>query len=103
LPPPGSPCGGAAINPVEAQVLLTGADALGAADWPVALTRRRKRLHRALRTALAEVSADADRVTAALIDIPYAVVGRHLLARHAIPASADATVADCARTLIPSG
>src|SRR6476646_2083310 len=81
-------------NPVEAQVLLTGADALGAADWPVELTRRRKRLHRALHAALAEVSADADRVNAALIDIPYAVVRRHLIARHAIPSSADPIVED---------
>ena len=90
-------------HPVEAQVLLTGADALGAADWPVELTRRRQRLHRALRTALAEVSADADRVNAALIDIPYALVRRHLVARHAIPASADAIVEECARALIPFG
>src|SRR6476620_9553977 len=34
-------------HPVEAQVLRTGADALSAADWPVELTRHRKRLHRA--------------------------------------------------------
>ena len=84
-------------------MLLTGADALGAADWPVELTRRRKRLHRALHAALVEVSADADRVNAALIDIPYAVVRRHLIARHTIPASADPIVEDCARALIPSG
>jgi AcrR family transcriptional regulator len=90
-------------HPVEAQLLLTGADALGAADWPVELTRRRKRLHRALHAALAEVSADADRVNAALIDIPYAVVRRHLIARQAIPASANPIVEDCARALIPSG
>ena len=76
---------------------------MGAADWPVELTRRRKRLHRALHAALADVSADADRVNAALIDIPYAVVRRHLIARHAIPASADPIVEDCARALIPSG
>ena len=66
-------------HPVEAQVLLTGADALGAADG---------------------MPADVDRVNAAVIDIPYAVVRRHLIARRAIPASADAIVEDCARALI---
>src|SRR4029453_3667631 len=59
-------------HPVEAQVLLVGADALGAADWPDELTSRRKRLHRALRRTLAGMPADPDRVNAAVIDIPYA-------------------------------
>ena len=90
-------------NPVEAQVLLTGADALCATDWPDDLTSRRKRLHRALRRTLAGLPADPDRVNAAVIDIPYAVVRSHLTARHAIPASADAVVEDCARALIPAG
>jgi 5-methylthioribose kinase len=48
------------------------------------------------------VSADQDRVNAAVIDIPYAVVRRHLIAGRSIPASADAIVEDCARTLIPA-
>jgi AcrR family transcriptional regulator len=87
-------------HPVEAQVLLVGADALGAAEWPDELTSRRKRLQRALRRTLAGMPADPDRVNAAVIDIPYAVVRRHLMARHAIPPSADAIVEDCARALI---
>jgi AcrR family transcriptional regulator len=87
-------------HPIEARVLLTGADALGAADWPDELTSRRKRLHRALRRTLAGLLADRDRVNAAVIDIPYAVVRRHLIAGHAIPASADAIVEQCARVLI---
>ena len=88
-------------HPVEAQVLLAGAGALCLADWPDELTARRRRLHRKLRRLLADVPADADRVSAALIDIPYAVVRRHLIARHAIPASASAIVEQCARVLIP--
>jgi hypothetical protein len=48
------------------------------------------------------VPAEPDRVNAAVIDIPYAVVRRHLIARQAIPASADAIVEDCARALIPA-
>ena len=89
-------------HPVEAQVLLTGADALGAADWPDELRSRRKRLHRGLRRSLAGMPADLARVNAAVIDIPYAVVRRHLIARRAVPASADAIVEQCARALIPS-
>ena len=89
-------------HPVEAQVLLTGADALGAAEWPDDLTSRRKRMHRALRRTLAGVPHDLDRVNAAVIDIPYGVVRRHLMMRQVIPASADGIVEQCARTLIPS-
>jgi AcrR family transcriptional regulator len=89
-------------HPVEAQVLLTGADALGEADWPVEMTSRRKRLHSTLRRMLAGMPSDLDRVNAAVIDIPYAVVRRHLVARRAIPASADVIVEQCARTLIPA-
>jgi AcrR family transcriptional regulator len=88
-------------HPDEAQILLAGADALCLADWPDELTARRRRLRRSLRRLLASVTADADRVSAAVIDIPYAVVRGHLLARRAIPASADAIVSDCARALIP--
>jgi AcrR family transcriptional regulator len=87
-------------HPVDAQVLLTGAEALGASDWPDELTLRRKRVHLTLRLALAEVSAEPDCVNAAAIDIPYAVVRRHLIARHEIPANADAIVEQCARALI---
>ncbi|NVN50595.1 TetR/AcrR family transcriptional regulator [Mycolicibacterium hippocampi] len=87
-------------HPVEAQVLLAGPDALGMSDWPEPLTGRRKRLQRKLRKVLAEIPDDAGRVGAALIDVPYAIVRRHLRAGQAIPVSADAIVADCARALI---
>ncbi|HEX2283223.1 MAG TPA: TetR/AcrR family transcriptional regulator [Mycobacterium sp.] len=87
-------------HPSEAQVLLAGPDALCLADWPDDLTARHTRLHRKLRRLLGGLHPDADRVNAAVIDIPYAVVRRHLRARRAIPASADAIVADCARALI---
>ena len=90
-------------HPVEAQVLLAGPDALGMGDWPDPLTGRRKRLQRKLRKVLAELPDDAGRVNAALIDVPYAIVRRHLRARQAIPASAESIVADCARALIAPG
>ncbi|MDZ4232612.1 MAG: TetR/AcrR family transcriptional regulator, partial [Dietzia sp.] len=87
-------------HPVEAQVLLAGPDALAMVDWPEVLVGRRKRVQRKLRKALAEIPDDAGRVSAALIDVPYAIVRRHLRARQTIPVSADAIVADCARALI---
>ncbi|SEH92039.1 DNA-binding transcriptional regulator, AcrR family [Mycolicibacterium rutilum] len=87
-------------NPSEAGVLLAGADALGAADWPSAVAARRRRLHRELRRLLKDLHADTDRVNAAVIDIPYAVVRRHLSAGAVIPPSADEIVADCAAALI---
>jgi AcrR family transcriptional regulator len=89
-------------HPVEAQVLLVGADALALAEWPDELAARRNRLHRKLRKTLTGVPAEADRVNAALIDIPYAIVRRHLIAGTVIPAGADEIVEQCARTLIPS-
>jgi hypothetical protein len=49
---------------------------------------------------LTGLTTDRDRVTAAVIDIPYAVVRRHLIAGQTIPASADAIVEQCARALI---
>jgi AcrR family transcriptional regulator len=88
-------------HPVEAQVLLAGADALCLAEWPDELADRRRRLHRKLRRLLRGLPSDIDRVNAAVIDIPHAVVRRHLIARHAIPASASAIVEQCARVLIP--
>jgi AcrR family transcriptional regulator len=90
-------------HPNEAQVLLAGADALAAVDWPEHLTAARRRLHRRLRQLMKDVPGDTDRVTAAVVDVPYAVVRRHLLAKQAVPASADDIVADCARALIPPG
>jgi AcrR family transcriptional regulator len=90
-------------NPVEAQVLLAGADALCRADWPADLAERRTRLHRAMARAMTGLGVDDDRLTAALIDIPHAVVRRHLTAGQASPAAAESIVADCTRALIRAG
>ena len=46
-------------HPVEAQVLLAGADALCLAEWPDHLTRPAPALHRKLRRLLAGLPADA--------------------------------------------
>jgi AcrR family transcriptional regulator len=87
-------------RPAEAQVLLTGADALCRADWPAPLKARRDRVRNATRRLLAGLDADADRVHAAVVDVPYAVVRRHLVARQTIPESAEQIVRDCAVALI---
>lgn len=86
-------------HPVEAQVLLTGPGQLGLGEWPENLIGRRKRLQRKLKKALGEIEGDGARVSAAVIDMPFAIVRRHLTARQAIPAAADAIVTDCARAL----
>lgn len=87
-------------HPVEAHVLLAGPNELGTGDWPDTVSARRKRLQRRLRKVLADLPDDAARVNAAIVDVPYAIVRRHMRARQAIPASADDIVADCARALI---
>jgi AcrR family transcriptional regulator len=86
-------------HPVEAQVLLVGADAMCLTEWPAELVARRNRLSRATRKLLAGLAADVDRVRAAVIDVPHAIVRRHLVARQRVPASADQIVEDCARVL----
>ena len=87
-------------NPAEAQVLLAGPHELGMADWPDTVLARRKRLQRKLRKAFGDLPDEDGRVTAAVIDVPGAIVRRHLRARQTIPVSADAIVTDCAKALI---
>ncbi|UXA14829.1 TetR/AcrR family transcriptional regulator; helix-turn-helix transcriptional regulator [Mycobacterium sp. SMC-8] len=87
-------------HPVEAQVLLAGPNELGLGEWPDPVTGRRKRLQRKLRKVLSELPDDLARVNAAIMDVPAAIVRRHLRARQSIPATADAIVEDCARALI---
>ncbi|TRW79839.1 TetR/AcrR family transcriptional regulator [Mycolicibacterium sp. 018/SC-01/001] len=87
-------------HPIEAQVLLTDPDQLGSGEWPDHLVGRRKRLQRKLKKVLGEIPDDSARVSAAVIDVPYAIVRRHLRARQTIPLTADAIVEDCARALI---
>jgi hypothetical protein len=84
----------------EAQVLLVGADALGRSEWPAELTRRHGAHARALTRALASVPVRADVVRAAIVDAPYGLVRRYLLARQSIPLVVDAMAEACARALI---
>lgn len=90
-------------HPVEAQVLLAGAEALDRAAWPEPIVERRETLHRTVNRLLGELDVDLDRLSAALIDVPYAIVRRHLVAGQRIPEAADAIVEDCARALVSGG
>jgi AcrR family transcriptional regulator len=87
-------------QPDEAQVLLLGPGAFEPDGWPESVTARRGELQRTLATAFGDFAADADRLRAAVIDVPAGVVRRHLVARQTIPASADVIVAECAAALI---
>lgn len=87
-------------SPDEAQVLFAGADALGRADWPDDVRRRRDALSRSLKRALGGLQGNPDRLHAALVGVPYGVVRRYLLVRAPIPRSADVIVEDCIRALV---
>lgn len=87
-------------HPNDAQVLLLGPGALGTAEWPESVRERRDELQATLAGAMAGFTVDADRLRAAIADVPVGVVRRHLVARQTIPDSAEAIVEDCARALI---
>jgi AcrR family transcriptional regulator len=91
-------------HPAEAHVLLQGASALGAAGWPAAerraLAAQNRRVVRALRELATRIDADPDRLALALVDVPYAVVRRHLSGGGRIPRSAEDLVADAAEAVL---
>ena len=84
----------------EARVLLVGADALDRPAWPEYVRTRRSALRRTLNRALARLDVEPERLRAAVVDVPYAIARRHLVARQTIPSSADAIVEDCVRALL---
>jgi AcrR family transcriptional regulator len=92
-------------GPIEARVLLVGADALGFVDWPLAAQRRYEEMHQELADALRALQppGDGERVLTAVIDVPHGIVRRHLEAAEEIPASIEDIVSDCARAMVPRG
>lgn len=95
-------------HPGEAHVLLHGAEALERESWPAAERRqaqqRRRQVDDALRALAREAGRDdragRERVVLATVDIPYALVRRHLRAGTRIPASAGDLVEEAARALL---
>lgn len=105
-------CVGAAIHVVrwsrrhrsEAAMLLRGAGEFGREEWPAeVLTRAREAnaaMEERLRAVAARMGDDApERVVLATVDLPYAVVRRHLVAGR-IPARAEALVEGSVRAIL---
>jgi AcrR family transcriptional regulator len=75
-------------HPREAAVLLDGAGAFGAADWPTKAPAVAAAREEALAAALHALAADLglrgvegrERVVLAVVDVPYAIARRHLRA-----------------------
>lgn len=96
-------------HPAEARLLLRGPEDFAAAEWPAPTRRRAASDRRALAAALREratglggpATAALDRVVLATVDLPYAVVRRHLLTgpRAKLPAGTEALVEHAARAL----
>jgi AcrR family transcriptional regulator len=91
--------------PILAEVLLVGADALGRDDWPPDVIVRHEAMQQDLDEALAVLRrpGDGDRLALAVIDVPCAVVRRHLHSGTDVPADAEDIVEVCARALVPAG
>jgi AcrR family transcriptional regulator len=92
-------------SPIDAQVLLVGADALGRVDWPLPASRRCEEMRDELANVLRALQppGDGERVTTAVIDVPHGNLRRHLDAGDGIPTSSEDIVTDCARALVPRG
>ena len=84
----------------EATILLHPRAAYEPAGWPRELTLRADDADRRLRAALASLISrlgiDANRAIAALVDLPYAVVRRHIEARQRLGSDAVELVEWCA-------
>ncbi|MFI2031183.1 TetR/AcrR family transcriptional regulator [Streptomyces buecherae] len=98
-------------HPREAAVLLHGPDAFDRADWPEEYAVRADRGNRRVLAAVsglaeqlgATAPADAERVVLALIDIPLALVRRHLRGVGRLPAHAEDLAERCAADLLATG
>jgi AcrR family transcriptional regulator len=94
-------------HPAEARLLLRGSEDFAAADWPPATRRRaaadRRALTKALQGRATELGEPTlDRILLATVDLPLAVVRRHLQAgaRARLPGHAETLVAQTARTVL---
>ncbi len=94
----------------EARVLLHGAQDLGRAGWPAGAADRAATLDARSRRALAGLAralglpgkGGVERVTFAVVDVPLALVRRHLTAGRPVPASAEDLVEVAVRALVAS-
>jgi AcrR family transcriptional regulator len=96
-------------HPAEARLLLRGPDDFAAADWPPATRRRaaadRRALGKALQARATELGEPTlDRVLLSTVDLPLAIVRRHLQAspRAKLPPDAGVLVTETARAVLGS-
>jgi AcrR family transcriptional regulator len=91
-------------NKAEAVLLSHSRKEFAAEDWPDELKTRAEDANRGLFAALHELVSrlelDTERVMIALVDLPYAVVRRHLASADAIPESATDAVESCVKALL---
>jgi AcrR family transcriptional regulator len=94
-------------HPAEARLLLRGPDDFGAADWPAPTRRRAAADRRALSAALQARATELgeptlDRILLATVDLPLAIVRRHLQPgpRAKLPSDAGALVERTARAVL---
>jgi len=87
--------------PERARVLLHGMAAFSPDEWPADERQRAADADRGVRAALRSLGhPSAEQVVVALVDIPYAVVRRHLLAGAPIPVDAERMVEAAARAVL---
>ncbi|MFJ1754901.1 TetR/AcrR family transcriptional regulator [Kitasatospora sp. NPDC088134] len=95
-------------HPQEAAVLLHGPQAFGRDEWPAESVRRAEEGNRRTLDALAELAgragaiteADLDRAVLALVELPLAVVRRHLRTGGPLPPHAEDLAERCATDLL---
>lgn len=98
-------------RPAEARVLRYGADDFGRAHWHPdaqrALTAANDRVFAAVFGLADQLGATGtvarERVIVAVVDVPYALVQRHLRQGVPVPRHALDTVEECAGALLPRG
>ncbi|MGW7271816.1 TetR family transcriptional regulator [Streptomyces sp. NPDC054864] len=98
----------ARAHPEEAALLLHGAEDFGRSEWPEELIRRADRGNQRVYTALASVAAAlgaegpqaTEGVTLAVVDLPLALVRRHLRAGKPLPAHAEDLAEESATALL---
>ncbi|MEU3877766.1 MULTISPECIES: TetR/AcrR family transcriptional regulator [Streptomyces] len=94
-------------HPQEATVLLYGPHDFGRTDWPPEYARRADDGNARIRAALTALTgndpAAFDRAFLALIDLPLAVVRRHLRAGEPLPPHAEALAEESAAALLAGG
>jgi AcrR family transcriptional regulator len=96
-------------HPAEARVLRYGAADFGRDSWPAAARAELDEANERVFTAIgglaerlgATGAAARERVQVALVDVPYALVQRHLRGGTDIPGHAADTAEECAAALLP--